>query len=231
MTRWSSFARLFVVPEESPGAAAEDAPMDPGEIERVLASTRGASPPEPEPEPVLAGPVGPVEEGRAFDAIYAEAAVPAATYRVEKLLKVLEGLANVDTSTRRTLLTAMDAADESWTLADPLNDALNKVEALKGEVARIAASVSAAEADAAARAEAQNVHIADATAKIQAQIAELQTMLLDETRTVAQHKAEIEASLLATKQAALRETARVQAEIARLNHVVVALGDTAAARS
>jgi len=64
------------------------------------------------------------------DSIYAQAGVVPAMYPAERLLRLIDGLSAMDPATRLMAIKAMDAADESWTIADPLADADAKIAAL-----------------------------------------------------------------------------------------------------
>ena len=80
--------------------------------------------PEAEPEPEAVAPVLNVSgspeviEGRAYADIYAGAGVPASPFPVEKLLAVIEGLANMSPEQIRMVIAAMDAADSSWVIGE-----------------------------------------------------------------------------------------------------------------
>ena len=62
-----------------------------------------------------------------FDDIYANAGVSPSAYPAERLLRLVDGLSAMDQATRLMAIKAMDAADESWTIDDPLADAAAKV--------------------------------------------------------------------------------------------------------
>jgi hypothetical protein len=62
--------------------------------------------------------------------IYAHAGIAPAQYPAERLLRLIDGLSAMDAGTRLMAIKAMDAADESWTIADPLSDATAKIAAL-----------------------------------------------------------------------------------------------------
>jgi hypothetical protein len=73
-----------------------------------------------------------VEEGLGFVDIYARQSVAEASFPVERLLKLVEGLRALDPTTRRAAIMAMDVADETWSMDQVLADADAKVAALRG---------------------------------------------------------------------------------------------------
>lgn len=229
---WAKVSRVFFVPDEEPAAeVVEGAPTDPAEIERLLksalaeaptAKATAASAPLSAPPPPSA-PSGALES-RTFADIYAASGVPASPYPVEKLLKVLDGLGEIDVAMRKTIVTALDAADESWTIADPVSDARKKVEALRFASVQVASDLKLAEDRTQAEVREQDAYLADATTKIQAEIANLQTLLQQEATTVATKKAEAEARLRTAREVAARETSRLEQESTRLNQIPTLFG-------
>ncbi len=187
----------------------------------------------PTAEPVTAGvtmvpettndraapPPSTVDEGQTFDTIYETAGVPPSPFPVEKLLRLLDGLAAMEPAVRRTAVDAMDAADDAWTLADAVLDAQRKMQALAHAQAALATGQQSAQ-DAALR---ELAALADyeeqATASIRKQIAELDAVLEQEVRRVAEQKAAIESRLAAREQACARERARLALEHERLASV------------
>ncbi|MCC7247684.1 MAG: hypothetical protein IT473_03585 [Lysobacter sp.] len=81
----------------------------------------------PSPESTVA-----IEEGLDFADIYARQGVAVAPFPVERLMKLVEGLRTLDPTTRRAAITAMDVADETWSMDHVLADADAKVLALRG---------------------------------------------------------------------------------------------------
>ncbi len=93
-----------------------------------------AQTPQPAPEVMLPPPAAGesrIEEGKALDEIFALANIPPAAFSAEKLLRLLDGLRAMDATTRRAAVLAMDAADDNWTIADPVTDAQRKTAALE----------------------------------------------------------------------------------------------------
>jgi hypothetical protein len=178
----------------------------------------------PDAPPPLPADVAPLSDGELFagrdlEQIYADAAVPPSPYPAEKLLRVLDGLAAMDEPMRRAAIDAMDAADDAWTLSDPLLDAERKVGALDGELARLDKAAHDAEVEAQSGLEAQDAYQSQATETIRAQMAELEEMLEAELRTVAEARANIQLELEQRRAAITREAARYRDEIAQLQRL------------
>ena len=89
-----------------------------------LTSEVAAEPPPPVPASAAATPVG--SGVLDAEAVYAQAGVPPSVYPAERLLRLVDGLSAMDPATRLMAIQAMDAADESWTMADPVADAAAK---------------------------------------------------------------------------------------------------------
>lgn len=218
---------------------APDATTD---LDKLLAETRAltasvddapratpddAPPPPPPPAAVSLPPlpVAGITDERPLDALYAEAGVPTTAFPAEKLLKVLEGLAAMDLPVRRAAVAAMDAADDAWTIADPLLDASRKVAVLEAAKGRLDQTLTAAEAKAQADTEAQDAYAAEATRTIRAQIAELEATLAQELGAVGENKARILSELEGARAARTHQVARLQAEIQRLQSLYPVFGD------
>ena len=90
-------------------------------------------------------PEGGIDEGVALDDIFALAGVSPSPFPAEKLLRLLDGLRAMDAATRKTAVLAMDAAEDSWQISDPVLDAQRKIAALEAYKRRLAAQVAAAE--------------------------------------------------------------------------------------
>ncbi len=188
------------------------------------ASPRAASAPAwtpPSPKAGAATPSG-ITEGRPLAEIYAEASVPASPFPAEKLLRLIDGLKAMDSAMRRAAITAMDAADDAWALSDPLQDAQRKIAVLNATKTQLGTIVGQAEARAESETRSAEAYQKEATEKIRAQIAELEALLEQELSTVAKQKAETQSRLLATREAAGREGARLDQEIAALSGILSA---------
>jgi chromosome segregation ATPase len=125
----------------------------------------------------------------------------------------------MDAATRKAAVLAMDSADDTWTIEDPLLDAARKIDALRRHRDGLGTTVAAAEAGCAQALADRDRYLAEATTTIREQISELERTLQEEIGKVAREKAELEAGLRATREAAAREAARLDHELARLDEI------------
>lgn len=186
---------------------------------RMDAPPAEASPdPVPAPVPELAVRT-PVVDGTAsvavplkLDEIYAQAGVPVSQYPAERLLRLMDGLSAMDANTRLMAVKAMDAADESWTIEDPLADAQAKAQALAMHAELLALNLQALERDTQARIEAVTARREKVVADIRQQMSELDALMAREVARAAQDIAGQEAQL----QAAREHAAGQQASLSQL---------------
>jgi hypothetical protein len=150
------------------------------------------------------GPVADVS-GFSLAQIYASAGVAAASYPAERLLRLLDGLKAMDEGTRRQAIAAMDAADDTWTIADPLHDASLKIAAIEAHAATLRAGVTQAEQDTQLTLAAVQQRQDTSVAEIKRQITELEGLLARELARGAQESAAHAAALQSRREAALRE--------------------------
>ena len=232
MSRWKKAlakAGLLELEEGEVEATPADDVADADDIDRILAETKAlvgdaeaapvATPQVIEPEPVE--PLVEVVENVELDQLYASSGIPESPFPAEKLAKVLDGLRQLDPATRKAAVLAMDAADEEWTIQDPLLDAQRKIGALQNARKRLDATATQAEAKAETDLAEQEQYKTQASETIRAQIADLEKMLEDELNKVAEAKATIHARLQETRAACTRESARYEAEIDRLASLTV----------
>ncbi|MDP2367588.1 methyl-accepting chemotaxis protein [Rhodoferax sp.] len=150
------------------------------------------------------GPVADVS-GLSLAQIYASAGVAAASYPAERLLRLLDGLKAMEEGTRRQAIAAMDAADDTWTIADPLHDASLKIAAIEAHAATLRAGVTQAEQDTQMTLGAVQQRQDKSVAEIKRQINELEGLLARELARGAQESAALAATLQSRREAALRE--------------------------
>lgn len=215
-------AKLVELSEEEAAELESVPPQDPGyeatQAVEPSADAYAAAPPPAEPPPVPMA-VTEVVEGRAWDDIYAEAGLPASPYPAERLLRLIDGLRAMDPATRLTAVRAMDAADDSWTIEDPLLDAQRKIAALESYTQGLQAQVAADGEQAAAEIAALKATEDKAVAEIRKQIEGLERLLEREMHKTAENIAALEAGIAAEREAAGREARRIEAEIARLREI------------
>jgi hypothetical protein len=181
------------------------------------------------PAPVVAVPEGPIAEQRPFDDIYAEQSVAPAAFTAEKLLKILDGLAALDPAARIAAVRALDAADDAWTIDDALLDAERKTRALGNARATLEQQARAALEQARRDVTERDQRQQDAVGGIRKQIADLEALLEREVARATEEKAAFENSARATKEACLREVARLDAEADRLKRLAATFGAAPAA--
>lgn len=236
MSRWmKALAKAGLVeltPEEREriaGGAPEGA--DSAEIDRILAESKALTESAGDTEPAVPGetaapvaaepaaPVEPLVDVAAnvdLSALYTRLAVESTPYAAEKLLVILDAMRALDPAARKAAILAMDSAEPSWTIADPLLDADRKIQALQTAQRELDATVTDAEAKGAADLAAQDEYKNKASAEIRQQIADLEALLAQELQNVADNKADINVRLAETRSVCTQERARYDAEIDRL---------------
>lgn len=189
----------------------EDGALDAGEAPASsdLLESAHAAPqalPENDPGTPLANeaPVADVS-GLSLAQIYDGAGVAPASYPAERLLRLLDGLKAMDEGTRRQAIAAMDAADDTWTINDPLHDASAKIAAIEAHAATLRAGVTQAEQDTQLALSAAQKRQDTSVAEIKRQISELEGLLERELARGAQESAALTSALQSKKEAALRE--------------------------
>ena len=183
------------------------------------AATRQPRADDPSPAPPASTPAAPKSEPTLptgapldLDTIYANAGVPAAVYPAERLLRLLDGLSAMDEATRLMAIRAMDAADESWTIDDPLADAAAKVSALAQHAEQLQLNLQQQTRETQSRLVAVSARQDKVVGDIRQQIAELDALANREIARSAQETAGQEASL----QTATEQTTRELAELAQV---------------
>jgi hypothetical protein len=194
-----------------------------GDGEDVPADMAPAAEPQAEPaadSAAAASPAVPVPGGQSLEQVYASAQVPACHYPAERLLRLIAGLSAMDEATRRQTIQAIDAADESWTIDDPLNDAAAKVAAIDQHASGLRASLGQAEQQAQAELAALRQRQEAAVAEVKRQIADLEALLTREVTRGAQESAAIESALQARKQSVSQELTALSRTASELRGLV-----------
>jgi hypothetical protein len=175
------------------------------------------------PEPELEGRVLEVDtvipEGLDVIDIYAGAGVVSSVYPYEKFVKLVDALASLDDSAKKAALSAMDAADDFWTVGDIASDLANKRTALVQYQRDIEATVFNLEAkanDAITETKTQSdARVAD----MRAQIAALEQSIQDEFQATGQRIGELHTQLAANKSAGEREGQRISAVVFKMTTI------------
>lgn len=162
---------------------------------------------------------GAVAEDRPLDHIYAEAGIPSSPFPAERMLKVLAGLKAMDINTRRAAVLAIDAADDNWKIEDVLLDTDRKIKALEAHKSLLVQQGAAAQASANEEIAARDRKQQEAVAAIRQQMADLQGLMEREVANATHDKKDAEARGINAHDAALRESTRLDREIARLREI------------
>ncbi|MBP6748403.1 MAG: hypothetical protein KA144_02085 [Xanthomonadaceae bacterium] len=190
-------------------AAADSAPSA-----REASSDADAADAAPSPESTVA-----IEEGLDFADIYARQGVAVAPFPVERLMKLVEGLRTLDPTTRRAAITAMDVADETWSMDHVLADADAKVLALRGHqqaLKAIAENIGQSNRERIAMLETDRD---GAVAALREQIAALEAQIQDAVGSTAAEVAKLQSQSESAKAALQRETLRIDATILNLEEL------------
>lgn len=188
-------------PEEQAPAAADRSPPE--------QAPAPATPPAPGAAPATTVPGPPLN----VDAIYANGGIAPSLYPAERLLRLLDGLSAMDEATRRMAVAAMDAADESWSIEDPVADAAAKTRVLADHAQQLQSDLQGLQAQTQTRLDAIASRQEQVVGDIRKQIAELEGLIERELGRAAQERASQQAQL----QAAEEQTARELAEIAQIS--------------
>jgi len=161
-----------------------------------------------------------IEEGLDFADIYARQGVAVAPFPVERLMKLVEGLRTLDPTTRRAAITAMDVADETWSMDHVLGDADAKVLALRGHqqaLKAIAENIAQSNRERIATLETDRD---GAVSALREQIAALEAQIQDAVGSTAAEVAKLQSQSESAKAALQRETLRIDATILNLEELV-----------
>lgn len=161
-----------------------------------------------------------IQESRSFDTLYAERGVPSSPFPAEKLLKLLDGLRVMDAATRKTAVLAMDAADDAWNIDDAALDAGRKIKALNDTKALLAQQAASQVAHTQEKLKGGDRRQTESLSMIRQQITDLEALMQREIEKAAAEKAALQAQAQSAQEASLRESARLDAEIARLHEVL-----------
>ncbi|MFZ5550959.1 MAG: methyl-accepting chemotaxis protein [Pseudomonadota bacterium] len=203
--------------EEEEGAEAVASDSGVGE---QLPDDSGHAPVQAAPAQPLDTLAEPAAAGLTLEQIYATAQVPACSYPAERLLRLIAGLNAMDPALRRQTIQAIDAADESWTIDDPLRDAAAKVAAIEGHASALRAGLGQAEQQTQAHLGELRQRLDASVAEIRRQITDLEGLLAREITRGAQEAAALEGALQARKDSTSRELDGLQRAAGELQGLV-----------
>jgi hypothetical protein len=212
-------ARLIEPAEAHAGAAPS---TEDSELDAIIRRAADAGPPRAEAPTETAQPddaVG-VEEGLSFVDIYGRQSVAEASFPVERLLKLVEGLRALDPTTRRAAIMAMDVADETWSMEQVLADADAKLAALRGHQRQMQGA-----ADGLVQANRERIAALESSrdgrvGELRQQIAALEAQIHDVIGTTAADVAKLQSESESNKAALLREAQRIDAHSLNLQELV-----------
>lgn len=174
------------------------------------------APPEPSPLQNVFPPGSDILENRPIEDIYTSTGLPQSPFPAEKLLRLLEGLRTMDSTTRKAAVMAMDAADDNWQMSDCIDDAERKITSLNAYKQQMVSQLQATEQQSVARIEEIRSGLENTSSEIRKQISELEQLLEREITKSAQQTTGIEAGVRAAREMVGRESRRIDAEIERL---------------
>jgi hypothetical protein len=218
---------------EKAGLVKRDEPAEPASSDVLPDGLSDARPPTAAPQDP--GSVAPARVGGEtvsinLDQIYAGAGIPPSVYPAERLLRLVDGLSAMDEATRRMAIKAMDAADESWSIDDPLADAAAKVQALARHADGLQQDIQALERETQARLQTIAARQEQVVGDIRKQIAELEALVARELTRSAQETAAHEASLQAARQQTAQHVASLSQTSQRLQGLTQQFGASATDR-
>jgi len=161
-----------------------------------------------------------------LDSIYAQAGIAPAQYPAERLLRLIDGLSAMDEATRLMAIKAMDAADESWTIADPLSDASAKVAALSAYSDEVRLKIQQIEAHTQTQLNSTLARQEKVVGDIRKQIAELEALAARELSRAEQETAAQQASLQAARDQTTAALAAIAQASARLQSLSSQFGNS-----
>ena len=156
--------------------------------------------------------------------IYANEGVPAALYPAERLLRLIDGLSAMEESVRLTAIKAMDEADESWTIADPVGDASAKLKALALHAQRLQLGLQQLEQETLARVEEVRVRQEQSVGAIRKQIADLEALSSREIARAEKETSDYNATFSQAKEQTSRELDEIARTSAQLQNLVTRFG-------
>ena len=208
---------------EKAGLVKNDPPSD---SIPAIAEPAAPQPPAPTALPIETGP-GTLDT----DTIYANAGIAPALYPAERLLRLVDGLSAMDPATRLMAIQAMDAADESWSIEDPLSDAAAKTQALAAYAEQLQANLQSLEHETQAQLTAATARQEQVVGDIRKQITELEALVARELTRGAQEAASVEARLKAASEQTQRTLAEITQRSQRLQSLSAQFGAATASTS
>jgi hypothetical protein len=161
--------------------------------------------------------VQPSSGGQPLDlhSIYANHSVALSIYPAERLLRLLDGLNAMDESTRLMAIKAMDEADESWSIQDPLIDAGTKLAVLAEHVDQLQNNLQTLQSQTQSRVDAITSRADQVVGDIRKQISELEALAAREQSRSTQEIEDQQMKLRAARDQTSREVSDISVQRAR----------------
>ena len=202
---------------EKAGLVTKDAPMPAGDAPQNPDFSLGEVAPQALPVSVAGDSIN-------LDEIYSGEGVGPSAYPAERLLRLIDGLKAMDEPTRKMAIAAMDAADESWSINDPLSDAAAKVQALTRYAERLQQSLRQVESETQIRLDAVAARREQVVGDILKQIADLEALASREKERAERESAEQQTSLKAMQDQTAAQIAQLNATIQQFQALTVQFG-------
>lgn len=212
---------------EKAGLVKKDTPAEPPPADDLVFEMPVSAAPAPAAQQAAPAPESPATADQAggaplkLDEIYAREGVAASLYPAERLLRLLDGLSAMDENTRNMAIRAMDAADESWSIEDPLADAHAKLTALASHAQQLQSNLQQLEAQTQNRLDALRAAQDKRVGDIRKQINELEALAARETARGAQECEQQEVTLNLARNAAARDLREIAQLSQRLQSLSV----------
>ena len=207
---------------ERAGLVRQDSAVAPAAPATMHSASAGAEPVAPTATTVAA-PGAPLN----LDDIYATQGIAPSIYPAERLLRLVDGLSAMDAGTRLMAIKAMDAADESWSIEDPLADATAKLAALAVHAEQLRLDLQVQERETQSQLAAVAARQQQVVGDIRKQISELEALVTRELARAAQETAELEAHFSATRDPVSSDLAEINRADQRLRSLSAQFGSSA----
>ena len=198
---------------EKAGLVKSDTPATPvpiPETERVVET------PAQEVSAHIPDPSNPAGQALDLESIYANSGIAPSVYPAERLLRLMDGLSAMDEATRLMAIKAMDAADESWSIQDPLTDAAAKISALSAYSEALQSKLQTEQENTQVSLDAIATRTEQAVGGIRKQIAELEALATREQSRAMQESSDQQSKLNAIRAQTVREVSDMNAQRVRL---------------
>ena len=162
-----------------------------------------------------------------LEEIYANQGIAPSFYPAERLLRLIDGLSAMDEATRLMAIRAMDAADESWTIEDPLADAAAKAKALAAHGDQLQSNLQQLERQTRDQLDAIAQRKEQVLGGIRKQMSELESLVARETARAENESSAQQTQLKAAQDRSAGELAELTKVTQRLQSLATQFGTSA----